>query len=104
MSRSRRGGNRDRDEILRGELRKAKKQIKQLQKENQRLIILLEHQNRPIVVRKGVSKTKTPVQKGDCPDCGVGILEVIDLGLRKMHVCKECGFRKVIKLDGKDKT
>lgn len=95
---------RDKEQSLRGEINKAKKQIKQLQKENQRLMILLEHQSRPIVVRSDTSKKKTSVKTGDCPSCKEGMLDIVDLGMRQIHACKECGFRQVIKIDGKNKT
>lgn len=80
---------------LQGELNRAKKQISQLVKENQRLRVLLEHENRPIMVRE---KKREHVKKMDmCPDCNEGHLVLLNLGVKNVLSCKSCGYRRVVK-------
>lgn len=88
---------RDRSELehLRGEIRRLesevrrlKKQLRQQEKEtlNRDIDILDELLNHEL------TEKETKLER--CSQCGIGYLEVTDLGIKKLIKCTECSYRR----------
>lgn len=85
--------NRKPDEILLGENRLLKKQVRSLQRE------LRESQKQLAYKQNNSTKeTKRPVKIYDlCTNCGKGSLSTLDIGIRKIVSCNVCEYQKVTK-------
>jgi hypothetical protein len=79
-------------EALRGENRSLKKLAKQLQKQLRKAID--QGYNGPIPPEPREVREEKP--KLACPECGKS-LEVADLGIRTLHSCTGCDYRKAFK-------
>jgi formamidopyrimidine-DNA glycosylase len=79
-------------EYLKGENRQLKRRIKHLQKELNRALA-----NPPLPEEK--EEKEKVITKERCPDCG-NKLESINLPIKIIHICKECGYRRVKELNG----
>jgi len=88
MSRSRTHGPETR--ILKAEVRRLKKQLRQYERMKHLLEERLDEDPEPILK---LEKSK----KGNCPSCDDGQLNFMDLGIVSYHVCNNCSYRKKLK-------
>lgn len=78
---------------LKNENRALRKAVRKLAKGKDRLPILEE-----IAEEAGFEEEYLPPSKNsDCPSCGKGELQTVDLGARKLQTCNECGHRVTIR-------
>jgi hypothetical protein len=85
--------NRKPDEVLLGENRLYKKQLKKLNQEIRRL-------QKEIAYNQNKNGTHRVIVKDEiekCPDCGKGELNTLDIGIRKITRCSICDYQKVTK-------
>lgn len=90
--------SRSEQEHLNGLIRQLKKQVKKLTKDNSQL---RKELNKSTPKAEYFDDVEEPVKPTDrhkerCPTCNK-ILNAIDLGTRKLVVCNECEYRKVIR-------
>lgn len=85
--------NRKPDELLLGENRLQRKQIKKLQQEIRRLQKEINYNQNKNGEPKYTIKKK---DNNECTECGKGELVVFDLGIRKYTICQLCKDRKQI--------
>lgn len=73
---------------LESEVRRLKKQLRQQEKEtlNRDVDILDELLNQEL--------EEKVVRKERCTQCGIGHLDVTDLGIKKLIKCSECSYRR----------
>jgi DNA-directed RNA polymerase subunit RPC12/RpoP len=100
--------NKEVDEIeqLRKEIRELKsinraltRQLKKLSKGQHRLVDLEDELKEALLEQEVETKT----EKNSCKDCGSGRLEDVDLGVRNIQVCRDCGWRSITKKARKKK-
>ena len=82
------------DEFYKSQIRNFKKELKRKDQEIRQLEKQLGYnQNKS---PKSEKATKN-VDLNECQECGKGILQVSDLGIRKIIRCPVCTYRKVMK-------
>lgn len=86
--------NRKPDEMLLGENRLLKKQIRSLQREVKEFQKQLSYnQNKD----SSIKKTRKEKDVNECTTCGKGELITLDFGIRKITRCSLCDYQKVTK-------
>ena len=92
-----RSKNHKEDEDLKGELRAVIKENKALRKRLRSLEkskhIWQQYNLTADEMHNTVEKMKDEVK---CQSCGVGVLLVTDLGIRTLHTCSTCLYRKIV--------
>ena len=51
----------------------------------------------PVPKKESKKKPESVLSENACPSCVKGKLKTVDLGIRKMISCSECGHRMVLK-------
>jgi len=84
-----RSKNHDADEYYKGQIRELKSINRRLERQ---LKEVLKHQS-----TKSKNDCKKESKENICQNCGKGILESVDLGIRIITSCPLCGYRESIK-------
>lgn len=71
---------------LRAEIKKVRQQLRQLEKAKH--IYIEEHYDEDDI-------PENPIEV-KCSECYTGVITTIDLGIKMMHSCSLCAYRKVI--------
>jgi len=86
LSRSKNGS--DEKEYYKGEIRRLKKQLKQYQKRESLLDERLDgDSDEPIITNK---------EENSCPNCEDGEIKILDLGIKVIEICSDCGYKKIV--------
>ena len=89
-------------EEMRGQLREKdaiiKSLKKQLAKQGKQILHSEEQEEllKDVLIEEEMKKKKTILEKEKCPECGKTI-DPIEIGPRKIIICKNCGYRKIVK-------
>lgn len=93
-------------EYLRGLVKSMRSQVKHLKKELSRkqkreyLHEDLEEKEAELLLEEEIREREHAIEN-KCPDCGKGKLEFTDLNIRTLITCPSCGYKKIIKNNGK---